>query len=158
MHDGVTTSVTLVHVQQSRGAAANEPVEFVRASDCHAHTASPRSRFCCLSMCPRIAQDTAGQERFNSMHPSYYYRAHACILVFDVTRKVTYQHLQEWYDELMQYRPGLPTLVVANKIDGQVERQMAGEEALASERQVCIRMDNRGDGALVACGRRVRCS
>jgi hypothetical protein len=40
--------------------------------------------------------DTAGQERFNSMHPSYYYRAHACILVFDVTRKVTYQHLQEW--------------------------------------------------------------
>ena len=26
--------------------------------------------------------DTAGQERFESMHPSYYYRAHACILVF----------------------------------------------------------------------------
>ena len=51
------------------------------------------------------------------MHPSYYYRAHACILVFDVTRKVTYQHLQEWYNELQQYRPGLPTLVVANKID-----------------------------------------
>lgn len=25
--------------------------------------------------------DTAGQERFASMHPSYYYRANACILV-----------------------------------------------------------------------------
>ena len=25
--------------------------------------------------------DTAGQERFNSMHPSYYHQAHACILV-----------------------------------------------------------------------------
>lgn len=61
--------------------------------------------------------DTAGQERFNSMHPSYYYRAHACILVFDVTRKVTYQHLQQWLDEMLQHRPGLPTLVVANKID-----------------------------------------
>jgi len=61
--------------------------------------------------------DTAGQERFNSMHPSYYYRAHACILVFDVTRKVTYQHMQEWYNEMQQHRPGLPTLVVANKID-----------------------------------------
>jgi hypothetical protein len=33
--------------------------------------------------------DTAGQERFLSMHPSYYYKAHACVLVFDVTRKVT---------------------------------------------------------------------
>ena len=31
--------------------------------------------------------DTAGQERFNKMHPSYYYKAHVCILVFDVTRK-----------------------------------------------------------------------
>ncbi len=30
--------------------------------------------------------DTAGQERFNSMHASYYHRAHACIMVFDVTR------------------------------------------------------------------------
>ena len=28
-------------------------------------------------------------KRFNSMHPSYYYRAHACILVFDVTRKLS---------------------------------------------------------------------
>jgi len=32
--------------------------------------------------------DTAGQESFNRMHPSYYYRAHCCVLVFDVTRKV----------------------------------------------------------------------
>ena len=40
--------------------------------------------------------DTAGQESFNRMHPSYYYRAHCCIMVFDVTRKVTYQHLADW--------------------------------------------------------------
>jgi Rab-like protein 2 len=31
--------------------------------------------------------DTAGQEKFNSMHPSYFYKADVCILVFDVTRK-----------------------------------------------------------------------
>lgn len=61
--------------------------------------------------------DTAGQERFNSMHASYYHRAHACILVFDVTRKVTYSNLQVWYQELQQYRPAVPVLVVANKID-----------------------------------------
>ena len=33
--------------------------------------------------------DTAGQERFSSMHPSYYFGAHACVLAFDVTRKIT---------------------------------------------------------------------
>ena len=31
--------------------------------------------------------DTAGQEKFNSMHPAYYYKADVCIMVFDVTRK-----------------------------------------------------------------------
>jgi len=61
--------------------------------------------------------DTAGQERFSSMHPSYYHRAHACILVFDATRKVTYQNLSEWFKELQQYRKGIPTLLVCNKID-----------------------------------------
>ncbi|XP_019633168.1 PREDICTED: rab-like protein 2A [Branchiostoma belcheri] len=61
--------------------------------------------------------DTAGQERFNNMHPSYYYQAHCCILVFDVTRKVTYKNLPNWYKELRQYRPEIPCLVCANKID-----------------------------------------
>jgi len=61
--------------------------------------------------------DTAGQERFNSMHPSYYYKAHACILVFDVGRKSTYKNLSQWYTELREHCPTLPTVVVANKID-----------------------------------------
>merc|ERR1719223_514277 len=61
--------------------------------------------------------DTAGQERFESMHPAYYNRANACILVFDVTRRVTYQNMSAWYKELKQYRRGIPVLVVANKVD-----------------------------------------
>jgi Rab-like protein 2 len=51
------------------------------------------------------------------MHPSYYHQAHACILVFDVTRKVTYKNLQHWYSELRQHRPDIPCILVANKID-----------------------------------------
>mmetsp|Transcript_34946 Transcript_34946/g.77708 ORF Transcript_34946/g.77708 Transcript_34946/m.77708 type:complete len:242 (-) Transcript_34946:444-1169(-) len=68
-------------------------------------------------MVPIDIWDTAGQERFNSMHASYYYRAHACIMVFDVTRKVTYKNLDTWYEELQSYCKGIPTIVVANKID-----------------------------------------
>lgn len=61
--------------------------------------------------------DTAGQERFKSMHPSYYHQAHACILVFDVTRKITYKNLSSWYQELRQFRPEIPCFCAANKID-----------------------------------------
>ena len=51
------------------------------------------------------------------MHPSYYHKAHACILVFDVTRKVTYQNLQNWYKELRQFCEHIPCICIANKID-----------------------------------------
>uniref|UniRef100_A0A8C3D2G4 Uncharacterized protein n=1 Tax=Corvus moneduloides TaxID=1196302 RepID=A0A8C3D2G4_CORMO len=61
--------------------------------------------------------DTAGQERFQSMHASYYHQAHACIMVFDVQRKVTYKNLNSWYKELREFRPEIPCIVVANKID-----------------------------------------
>ncbi|XP_058529615.1 rab-like protein 2B isoform X1 [Ochotona princeps] len=61
--------------------------------------------------------DTAGQERFQSMHASYYHKAHACIMVFDVQRKVTYKNLSTWYAELREFRPEIPCIVVANKID-----------------------------------------
>ena len=61
--------------------------------------------------------DTAGQEKFNSMHPSYYYKAHVCILVFDVTRKSTYLNLKNWYQELRTYCPNIPCILCANKCD-----------------------------------------
>ncbi|XP_073644079.1 rab-like protein 2B isoform X11 [Tursiops truncatus] len=61
--------------------------------------------------------DTAGQERFQSMHASYYHKAHACIMVFDVQRKITYKNLSTWYAELREFRPEIPCIVVANKID-----------------------------------------
>nr|CCC96007.1 unnamed protein product [Trypanosoma congolense IL3000] len=61
--------------------------------------------------------DTAGQERFSTMHPAYYHEAHACILVFDVTRKATYKNLEKWLGELRNYREHIPCIVACNKID-----------------------------------------
>ncbi|XP_049942377.1 rab-like protein 2A [Schistocerca serialis cubense] len=65
--------------------------------------------------------DTAGQEMFQSLHPSYYHQAHACIMVFDATRKITYKNLGKWYEELRYYRPQIPVLCAANKIDANME-------------------------------------
>lgn len=61
--------------------------------------------------------DTAGQDRFQTMHPAYYKDANACILVFDVTRKATYQHLDDWFAELQSFRGKIPCILAANKID-----------------------------------------
>ncbi len=61
--------------------------------------------------------DTAGQESFNELHPTYYFGAHVCILVFDATRKVTYTNLRDWYKEMRNHCEHIPCLVIANKID-----------------------------------------
>ncbi|KAJ3340380.1 Rab-like protein 2A [Gonapodya sp. JEL0774] len=67
--------------------------------------------------------DTAGQEKFQNLHASYYHRAHACLLVFDLTRKVTYKNLETWYTELTKYRSDkVPVVVLANKVDGEPDR------------------------------------
>jgi len=61
--------------------------------------------------------DTAGQECFQTLHPSYYFGAHCCILVFDITRKVTYMNLKTWYNEMRENCPSIPCILIANKID-----------------------------------------
>ena len=61
--------------------------------------------------------DTAGQEVFDTLHDSYYFGAHACMLVFDATRKITYQNLKKWYKEMRNHWPKIPTIWIANKID-----------------------------------------
>jgi Rab-like protein 2 len=61
--------------------------------------------------------DTAGGEKFNSLHAAYYYQADVCILVFDVTRKGTYLCLEQYYKYLRKHRPTIPCIVVANKVD-----------------------------------------
>ena len=39
--------------------------------------------------------------------------------VFDVTRKITYKNLPTWFQELRKYRPEIPCLCAANKIDSE---------------------------------------
>eukprot|EP00927_Polykrikos_kofoidii_P081385 TRINITY_DN7869_c1_g1_i1.p1 TRINITY_DN7869_c1_g1~~TRINITY_DN7869_c1_g1_i1.p1 ORF type:complete len:236 (+),score=57.05 TRINITY_DN7869_c1_g1_i1:99-710(+) len=61
--------------------------------------------------------DTAGQEQFNSLHASYYFQANACVLAFDVTRKITYKNMEKWYKEMRQHCSDIPVICVANKVD-----------------------------------------
>ncbi|CAF0742495.1 unnamed protein product [Adineta steineri] len=65
--------------------------------------------------------DTAGQEKFDNLHHSYFHQAHACIMIFDATRKVTYKNLERWYTELRDIRPHIPCLCAVNKIDSAME-------------------------------------
>jgi len=65
--------------------------------------------------------DTAGQERFRTLTSSYYRGAHGIIMVYDVTRPETFEHLTAWLTEIEMYSPGggksVVKLLVGNKAD-----------------------------------------
>ena len=44
--------------------------------------------------------DTAGQESFKSITRSYYRGAAGALLVYDITRKETFNHLTRWLEEV----------------------------------------------------------
>ena len=54
--------------------------------------------------------DTAGQERYKSLPPSYYRGVNAAIIVYDVTKEKSFANVKKWLVELILYpRKGLQT-------------------------------------------------
>ena len=83
--------------------------------------------------------DTAGQERFRTITTSYYRGANGVLIVFDVTDEVSFEKVRYWLNELKEHStPGIPFLLVANKIDKRSERVVDFEAAKRFAAQVGI--------------------
>jgi len=80
--------------------------------------------------------DTAGSERFRSLTPNFYRGAHGAILVYDTTRRETFEKLDHWLQELDIYstRGEVVKMLVGNKIDAP-GREVSREEGLAWARR-----------------------
>uniref|UniRef100_A0A2P2NFZ5 Ras-related protein RABC2a n=1 Tax=Rhizophora mucronata TaxID=61149 RepID=A0A2P2NFZ5_RHIMU len=77
--------------------------------------------------------DTAGQERFRTLTSSYYRNAQGIILVYDVTRRETFQNLSDvWAKEVELYstNENCAKMLVGNKVDRDSERAVSREEGL----------------------------
>ncbi|KAH9908051.1 GTP-binding protein rab2 [Xylariomycetidae sp. FL2044] len=62
--------------------------------------------------------DTAGQETYKSVTRSYFRGASGALLVFDITRKATFQHVTDWLNDLRAIaEPDIVVILVGNKLD-----------------------------------------
>ena len=76
--------------------------------------------------------DTAGQERFRAVTRSYYRGAAGALLVYDVTRRATYNHVTSWLTDARNLtNPNTVILLVGNKVDMEDQRDVSYEEAAA---------------------------
>ena len=69
--------------------------------------------------------DTAGQEKYHSLAPMYYRGAAAAIVVYDITRKKSFDTLRNWVNELKQLGPENIVIAIAgNKCDLEEQREI----------------------------------
>jgi Ras-related protein Rab-2A len=76
--------------------------------------------------------DTAGQESFRSITRSYYRGAAGALLVYDITRRDTFQHLSRWLEEAKQHaHENMVILLIGNKNDLEHRRAVTTAEGQA---------------------------
>lgn len=62
--------------------------------------------------------DTSGQERLRALTSNYYRKADGVIILFDVTRKDSFDNLEKWIASLKEkVEETIPIVIVGNKID-----------------------------------------
>ena len=73
--------------------------------------------------------DTAGEEKYHAMAPIFYRGAQGAVVIFDVTKKETFNRATKWFHELNEFAAGTPKILVGNKID-LPNREVSNEEAI----------------------------
>lgn len=83
--------------------------------------------------------DTAGQERYRAITSAYYRGAVGALLVYDISKRVTFEHVERWLKELRDHaHSDIVIMLVGNKRDLRHLRAVSEEEAVAfAEKNGC---------------------
>ena len=74
--------------------------------------------------------DTAGQERYRAITSAYYRGAVGALLVYDISKQVTFENVERWLNELRDHADSnIVIMLVGNKSDLRHLRAVSTEEA-----------------------------
>lgn len=87
---------------------------------------------------PSPQWDTAGQDRFAAVTRSFYHKADGIVLVYDVTRRDTFERVRYWLSEIDKHADaGTCRMLIGNKSD-RSDRVVTPEEGAAVARDADI--------------------
>ena len=66
--------------------------------------------------------DTSGEEKFRTITKNFYRNADGLLVVFDLTKKESYDHIKSWINEAKENNDKLKTILIGNKLDLKDER------------------------------------
>ncbi|GAB4847264.1 Ras- protein Rab11D [Ancistrocladus abbreviatus] len=74
--------------------------------------------------------DTAGQERYRAVTSAYYRGAVGALLVYDITKRQTFEHIPRWLEELRSHADkNIVIMLIGNKTDLEDQRAVSTEDA-----------------------------
>ncbi|KAL0909078.1 hypothetical protein M5K25_023602 [Dendrobium thyrsiflorum] len=74
--------------------------------------------------------DTAGQERYRAVTSAYYRGAVGALLVYDITKRQSFDHIPRWLEELRGHADkNIVIMLVGNKSDLEDQRAVSTEDA-----------------------------
>ena len=73
--------------------------------------------------------DTSGEEKYRSITKNFYRNADGLFVVFDLTRKVTYERIKDWINEAEEYNKGIKKILIGNKLDLENKREVKKDSA-----------------------------
>ena len=73
--------------------------------------------------------DTAGQDHFNAITRRYYRGADACLIVFAINDRESFNQVKSWHQKMTQECGKIPTALVMSKIDLKDDIKVTYEEA-----------------------------
>jgi len=86
-----------------------------------------------------LLYDTAGQEKFRSLIPMYIRESNIILLVYDITRKESFDNIPRWFSDVLNIKSNEAIYVlVGNKIDLKDQRKVTYNEGkkLADEKNI----------------------
>ena len=75
--------------------------------------------------------DTSGQGRFCTIIRSYSRGAQGIFLVYDITNKWSFDGIDRWLKEVEEHAPGVPKVLVGNRLHLAFKRQVGERDAEA---------------------------
>jgi len=76
--------------------------------------------------------DTAGQERYRAITSAYYRGAVGALLVYDISKRVTFENVERWLKELRDHADEhIVVMLVGNKADLRHLRTVTSDEAVS---------------------------
>ena len=83
--------------------------------------------------------DTAGQERFKTVTSAYYRGADGIIIVYDQSEKTTFEHINNWIEDISKYTNDEPIkIVLGNKNDLIDKNEVSDDDILNFENKTNI--------------------